>query len=212
MMEKIFISVEKTSRMVSLTKKYIGNDLENLQQELVFKFTDSFVEGSARLEYQIGSNKYHIPMEKVGESYTVPIKNVITKEGKIEMQLVIVQVAEDEEIPVFKSNVFEMYCNKSINANEEAPDDYEYWLNIIEEKLAEMDEALEQVDRIDIDASKTGNIATVSITKKDGTEKSVEIYDGSKGDKGEDGVDGEDGIGIEQIEIIDRNLVITYDR
>lgn len=205
MMEKIFISVEKSTRMVSLTKKYIGNDLENLQQELVFKFTDEFVNGSARLEYQTGNNKYHIPMTKDGETYTVPIKNVLTKEGKIPMQLVIVQVVQDEEIPVFKSNVFDMYCNKSINAQEEAPDDYEYWLDIIEEKLAEMDEALEKVDRIDIDASKTGGTATVSITNKEGITKSVEIYDGEagavgpqgpkgdKGDKGDTGAKGDKG-------------------
>lgn len=193
MMEKIFISVEKTTRMVSLTKKYIGNDLENLQQELVFKFTDEFVSGSARLEYQVGNSKYHIPMTKEGETYTVPIKNVLTKEGKIPMQLVIVQVAQDEEIPVFKSNVFDMYCNKSINANEEAPDDYEYWIDVIEEKLAEMDEALEKVDRIDIDASKTGNTATVSITNKDGVTKSVEIHDGADGKDGADGPTGPKG-------------------
>jgi len=187
MMEKIFISVEKSSRMISLTKKYIGNDLENLQQELVFKFTDEFVNGSARMEYQIGGNKYHIPMTKDGETYTVPIKNVITKEGKIPMQLVIVQVAQDEEIPVFKSNVFDMYCNKSINAQEEAPDDYEYWLDVIQAKLADIDDALEQVDNLDIDATKTGSVATVSITNKDGVTKSVEITDGETGATGQDG-------------------------
>ena len=181
MIDKIFISVEKSSRMVSLTKKYIGNDLENLQQELVFKFTDSFVEGESRLEYQIGVNKYHIPMTRDGESYTVPIKNVLTKEGKIPMQLVVVQVEQDEEIPVFKSNVFEMYCNKSINAQTEAPDDYEYWLDVIQTKLAEIDEALAEVDNLDIDVSKSGSVSTVTITKKDGTEKSVDILDGSGG-------------------------------
>lgn len=156
-MDKIYINVEKKTRMISLTKTKIGNDLENLQQELVFKFTDEFVNGSARLEYKIDSDRYHIPMTKDGESYIVPIKNIITKEGKIEMQLVITQVAQDEEIPVFKSNVFYMYCDRSINAQEEPMDDYEYWLDVIEEKLAEVDEALDELDNVDIDASKSGN-------------------------------------------------------
>ena len=185
MMEKIFINVEKSTRMVTFTRKNIGNDLENLQQELVFKFTDEFVNGSARLEYKIDSNKYHIPMTKEDESYSIPIKNVITKEGKIQMQLVIVQVAQNEEIPVFKSNVFEMYCNKSINAQEEAPDDYEYWLDIMEEKLAEVDEALDELDNIDIDATKSGNTETITITKKDGSTESVQILDGEQGPQGE---------------------------
>ena len=38
-----------------------------------------------------------------------------------------------------------------------------------------------EVDNIDIDVSKVDNVATVSVTKKDGTEKSVEIYDGASG-------------------------------
>ena len=122
-MDKIFIKVNKKTGMVFLDNTIIGRDMENLQQELIFTFEDEFVNGSARLEYKVGKNKYHIPMTKEEESYTIPIKNVITKVGKILMQLVIVQVAENEEIPVFKSNVFEMYCGKSINANEEAPDD-----------------------------------------------------------------------------------------
>lgn len=190
-MDKIYINVEKKTRMISLTKTKIGNDLENLQQELVFKFTDEFVNGSARLEYKIDSDRYHIPMTKDGESYKIPIKNVITKEGKIEMQLVITQVAEDEEIPVFKSNVFYMYCDRSINAQEEPMDDYEYWLDVIEEKLAEVDEALDELDNVDIDASKTGNTATVSITNKEGITKSVEIYDGQTGAVGPQGPKGE---------------------
>ncbi len=186
-MDKIYINVEKKTRMISLTKTKIGNDLENLQQELVFKFTDEFVNGSARLEYKIDSDRYHIPMTKDGESYIVPIKNIITKEGKIEMQLVITQVAQDEEIPVFKSNVFYMYCDRSINAQEEAPDDYEYWLNVIEEKITEMDEALTEVDNLDIDASKSGDTATISITNKEGTTKTVQVKDGIDGQQGETG-------------------------
>lgn len=193
MMEKIIINVEKSTRMVSLTKTTIGNDLENLQEELVFKFTDEFVNGSARLEYKVNGNKYHIPMTKEGESYTVPIKNVLTREGKIEMQLVVVEQEQDEEIPVFKSNVFYVYCNKSINAQEEAMDDYEYWLDVIQTKLASIDEALEEVDNLDIDVSKTRTTATVEIIKKDGTTKSVEIEDGT------DGIDGQDGTSLQFI-------------
>lgn len=193
MMEKIFISVEKKTRMVGLTQKYIGNDLENLQQELVFKFTDEFVEGSARLEFKVGNNSYHVPMTKDGESYTIPIKNIITKEGRIPMQLVIVQVAQDEEIPVFKSNVFDMYCNKSINAQEEAPDDYEYWLDIIEEKIAEMDEAIGKVENIDITSQRVQDGVEISITNKEGQTTTTKVNDGKDGIDGKDGQDGNDG-------------------
>ena len=188
-MDKIYIKVDKKTGMIYLENTVIGRDKENLQQELIFSFENGFVLGSPRLEYKIGNNRYHIPMERIDETYVVPIKNILTVEGKIEMQLVITQVAQNEEIPVFKSNVFYMYCDRSINAQEEPMDDYEYWLDVIEEKLAEVDEALDELDNVDIDASKIGNTATVSITNKEGITKSVEIYDG---ENGTDGIDGKD--------------------
>lgn len=189
-MDKIYIKVDKKTGMVYLDNTVIGRDNENLQQELIFSFENGFVSGSPRLEYKIGNNKYHIPMEKIDETYVVPIKNILTVEGKIEMQLVITQVAQDEEIPVFKSNVFYVYCNKSINAQEEAPDDYEYWLDVLEEKIVEIDEALTEVNNLNIDVNKIDTTTTVEITKKDGTTKTVNILDGERGENGTDGQDG----------------------
>lgn len=186
-MDKIYIKVNKKTGMVYLDDTVIGRDKENLQQELIFSFENGFVSGSPRLEYEIAHNKYHIPAEKINETYVVPVKNVLNVEGKVEMQLVVVQQTENNEIPVFKSNVFYMYCNKSINAQEEAPDDYEYWLDVIQTKLADIDDALEEVGNLDIDATKIGKVATVSITDKDGITKSVEITDGTDGEKGETG-------------------------
>lgn len=190
-MDKIYIRVDKKTGMVYLDNTVIGRDNENLQQELIFSFENGFVSGSPRLEYKIVNNKYHIPMEIDGENYKIPVKNILTKEGRVEMQLVVVQIAQNEEIPIFKSNVFYMYCNKSINAQEEAPDDYEYWLDVLEEKIVEMDEALTEVDNLDINVNKIDTTTTVEITKKDGTAKSVNILDG---EKGEDGIDGADGL------------------
>ena len=47
-----------------------------------------------------------------------------------------------------------------------------------------------EIDNLDIDAEKEDTITTVTITKKDGTEKVVQILDGDKGDKGEKGEPG----------------------
>lgn len=187
MMENIKIKINKKSRMVDFTKRIIGNDMENLQANLVFEFEDEFVNGSARLEYELNYEKHYILLEKVDNTYIVPIKNVITKEGKIYMQLVIVEPSEnEEEIPVFKSNVFYLVCNASINAITEAPEEYVYWLDLIQEKIAE-------VDNIDIDAEKVEHTTTVTITKKDGSTKEVEILDGEVGAKGDKGDTGEQG-------------------
>lgn len=167
MMNEFIVKVEKSTRMVDLPKNVIGNDMENLQEKLIFKFTDTFVNGTARLEYKIGSTKNYIVLSKENDTYTMPLKNILTKEGKIEMQLVITENEVDEEIPVFKSNVFYLYCNKSINAVNEAPDDgYELWIETANAKLNLIDEALTEVDNLDIDVNKVGTTTTVELTKK----------------------------------------------
>ena len=197
MMNDFIINVEKSTRMVILTKTTIGNDMENLQEKLIFKFTDTFVNGTGRLEYKTGSTKNYILLTKEDNTYTLPVKNVITKEGKIEMQLVITEGTNEHSIPVFKSNTFYLYCNKSINAVDEAPESYDLWIEQANAKLNAMDIALDEVDNLDIDVKKVNHTATIEITKKDGTTKEVEILDGVDGIDGQDGrngTDGQDGI------------------
>ena len=190
MMNDLIISVEKSTRMVDLPKNVIGNDMENLQEKLIFKFTDEFVNGQGRLEYKIGSTRDYIVLSKENDTYTMPVQNVITKEGKIEMQLVITEGTNEHDIPVFKSNTFYLYCNKSINAVDEAPEGYELWIEQANAKLNLMDEALTEVDNLNIDVNKIDTTTTVEITKKDGTTKTVNILDGEKGENGTDGQDG----------------------
>lgn len=183
-MNDLIINVEKSTRMVLMTKTTVGNDMENLQEKIIFKFTDKFVDGQARLEYKIGSTKNYIELTKENNTYILPIQNVLAKEGKIEMQLVITESTEEENIPVFKSNVFYLYCNRSLNAVNEAPEGYDLWIEQANAKLNAMDEALTEVDNLDIDATKTGNTATVSIKNKEGITKSVEVHDGETGQDG----------------------------
>jgi len=167
-MKNIEIKIFKETRMVELNKFIIGNDGENLQGNLVFTF-DEFVDGQARLEYVIDGNKNYIMLEKVDETYQVPILSVITKKGQIDMQVVITQGIED--IAIFKSNLFYLTCNASINAEIEQPDEYLEWIEVANAKLNE-------VDNIDIDAVKENGVATITITKKDGSQESFNLYDG----------------------------------
>ena len=183
-MKNLVVNVSRATRMVSLPENFISVDGENLQSNLVFKFTDEFVDGTGRAEFKVGNDKNYVILNKENDSYSMPIKNVITKEGKISIQLVVTEGTEYEEIPVFKSNVFYLYCNQSINAVTEQPEGYDLWIEVGNAKLNLMDEALKEVDNLDIDVSKTGHTATVTITKKDGTEKSVDIFDGEGGSGG----------------------------
>lgn len=172
-MKDVIISVSCETSMVNLSKTTIGNDGENLQGNFIFKFIDEFVEGQARLEYELNDKNY-IPLNKVDNSYQVPIKNIITKKGNIQMQLVITEGIEQEEIPVFKSNIFYLRCNPSINAVTEAPDGYELWIERANAILNEM-------DNIDIDIESVGEDTKVVITRKDGTTKEATVSGGGGG-------------------------------
>ena len=182
-MENINIVINKETRMIKYMSKYvIGNDGENLQENLIFSFDDTFINGQARLELLMpNKTKQWIALEKVDETYQIPIKSVITKVGKINMQLVISEGISDEDIPIFKSNEFYVIINSSINAVGEAPSGYDSWLEIANAKLNE-------IDNLDIEATKTDNITTITITKKDGTQETTEVLDGD---------DGQDGVGLQ---------------
>ena len=176
-MKDIEIKISRETRQVDLSKYVIGNDAENLQGNLVFTFTDEFVKGQARLEYRTNETEAYLPLIQEEETYVMPIKSVITKQGQIYMQLVITEGIE-EDIPIFKSNVFYVVVNESINAEIEEPDEYQTWIEIANTKL-------NQIDNLNIEVEKVDNISTLTITRKDGTTNSVEILDGEKGDKGD---------------------------
>ena len=182
-MNDLIVQINKSTRKVILEQIYIGNDHENLQEKLVFEFEDEFVNGQGRLEYEIDGIKNYIILQKEEETYTIPVQNVITiyqeeTAGKIKFQLVVTEGTEQENIPVFKSNIFFLKCRPSINAVTEAPEGYELWIEQANAKLNAMDEALAEVDNLDIDANKVNNTTTITITKKDGTQETTNVDDG----------------------------------
>ena len=195
-MSDLIINVEKKTRKVTLKQVYLGNDHENLQENLIFQF-DEFVNGQARLEYEINGQKNYIILTKEEDTYTIPVQNVITiyqeeTEGNINFQLVVTEGTDEENVPVFKSNIFYLRCRPSINAVGEAPEGYDLWieqanakLNLIDETIATanqkiglIDDAITATNNLDLDVSKTNKTATVTLTKKDASVKTVQINDG----------------------------------
>lgn len=183
--DKLITINSKTSK-VFIDNFVLGVDNENLQGNLIFNFDDEFVDGTARLEIEINGTKSYTMLTKEEETYTLPIKSFLTKKGKVNMQLVITEGEDPEEIPVFKSNIFWLIVNSSINAEIEQPEEYAQWIDVANEKLNELDNAIEEANNLDIEVEKIDNTTTVTITKKDGTTEEVEILDGEKGADGKD--------------------------
>lgn len=170
----------------------LGVDGENLQENIVFKFDDEFVNGTARIEITMQDNtKSYVMINKVNQTYVLPVKSILTKTGLNKMQLVITQGTDDEEIPIFKSKMFSFYIADSINADTEQPEEYPQWID-------KANTALNEIDNFDIDAIKELNEATITITDRYGETKSVKVYDGEQGPKGDTGSQGEQGPAGEQ--------------
>lgn len=170
-MKDIEIKIKKETRMVEINKYILGNDGENLQGNFVFTF-DEFVDGQARLEYQLQGEKYFIVLNKKDYTYQTPILSVLTKRGQIDMQLVITEGTNENEIPIFKSNIFYLTCNASINAEIEQPDGYELW---IDNANALLNRFQETIDAIETDGtgekylSDDGTYKFVKNTNNEGT-------------------------------------------
>ena len=181
-MEILEIKVSRKTRMIDLPKDFTSIDGENLQSKFVFSFTDEFVEGQARLEYETNEEKNYVILNREGNTYTTFLTSVFTKEGLINMQLVITEGTSEEDIPVFKSNKFYLYCNAAINAvNEVQPEGVDLWIDQANAKLNE-------VENVNITMDGT----TLTVTSKDGTVVSENVK-GDKGDKGDTGEQGPQG-------------------
>ena len=193
MRKDIIITANSKTSRVDLPTSRLGLSGENLQGNIIVKFSDEFVNGNAILEIQRDNEKYYLTMQKENESYYLPIlSSLLTKATTIIMQIRITEGTSITDIPVWKSNKFYLKVEESINAEITIPEEYPEWIDIANAKLNEIDESIQEVDNIDIDVEKVGNISTVSVTKKDGTEKIVEILDGEKGNKGDTGDKGAD--------------------
>lgn len=70
------------------------------------------------------------------------------------------------------------------------PSEWEIYLSQVQEFMNNANSKINQANNLDLDVSKTGKVATVTITKKDGIMKSVDINDGADGQNGADGKDG----------------------
>ena len=194
MKQDILIKVNSNNGRVELPTARLGINGENLQGNIIVDFIDEFVDGTAILEIKRNSEKYYLTMTKENSKYKLPIlSSLLSETTTIIMQIRITEGTDDESIPVWKSNKFYLKVEEAINAEIPIPEEYEEWIDIANAKLNEIDELIQEIDNINIDVEKIGNTSTVTITKKNGQQETVQILDGEKGDTGEKGEKGDTG-------------------
>lgn len=147
-MGNIEVKIDRETREVNPETIFIGNDGENLQENVIFSFEDEFVQGQARLdiEFRDGTKGQITELNQVGETYVLPIKSEITKYSGCIAQLVIDEGTDENSIPIFKSLYVGLIVAESINATTKVPERYTEWIEIANAKLNQIDEAIEKVD------------------------------------------------------------------
>ena len=157
--------------------KLVQNDYNSTK--LVFEFDDN--EGTKIFELRDSDNNVILADEIVnnelilarfdeqGKAYPI-----FTKEGEYVYE---VSLYKDNSKLTSASDKFKVNAEQVIIDGEIV----ETYTPMFDNLLSDLSSALQETDNIDIDVEKVGNTSTVSITKKDGTEKIVEILDGEKG-------------------------------
>ena len=125
---------------------------------------------------------------------------VLTTSGTVEIGVVAYLVENEEEIkrynpsPAYFDTWIGSLKDDAENSEPITPSEMEQYeqalqdgLSEVNDKLDAIDIALEEVDNLDLDANKVDTTTTITITKKDGTTKEVQILDGAKGDRGDTG-------------------------
>ena len=183
MMKDVIIKIDQNS-MVYKQETVLGISYENLQGKIIFKFLGTFPKGIAYLEYERDTEKGYLQMNQVGEEYQLEIKSsLLTKEGRIYLQLRVTEDATPEGIPVFKSNKFYLEVKEAINATTEIPDEYPEWIDTANEKIKEM-------DNLNITTERVEDGVDIVLTDKKGVTTRTEVKDGAPGPVGPQGAPG----------------------
>ena len=207
---------------IEIEQEEAVNEKEINISKCTFEFADEITNDYVKEAYFTLGDKTYKKIIANNEC-TFP-QEVLVREGTVELGVVAYLVEDEEEIvrynptPVyFKTDLGSL--KEAENSQEPTPSEMEQYeqelqngLSEVNGKLADIDTALGQVDNLNIDATKTGDTATITITNKEGTTKTVQVKDGERGatgpqgpagptgqtgatgPAGRDGVDGVDGV------------------
>lgn len=151
MAKNIIITINAKSNAVKVNSPVVGAIGENMQGLFIVEFVNSeYIRGVCWLEINSDGEKGYIELSPTGNNtYTAPIKSGITKyRGNIEAQVRITQTEVEGEVPTFKSDIFNLNTLASINALDEMPDEYPKWIDVANAKIAKINSALEEVEKI----------------------------------------------------------------
>jgi len=150
-----------------------GTQHENDFEIIDFEFPESLNNYNKKIVFtDIAEN----PVWDLIQNNRYEIKTIVSQHKTVKFYIWVTHETID-----FRSRTYELtFYDNSDASSQITPEE----INAVNEILAEVDEAIEEVENLNIDAEKTGTKTTITITDKQGQTKEVEILDGEKGDDG----------------------------
>lgn len=183
------MNITVTKTQVSVDTNYILNDKEYNVNTCYFTFSDDysnnlvkkaiFVQGNNTIEMSIINNQCQIPEE-------------VLNNGTFQLRVYAYEVDGEELVLRYSPSYATAYVRTgSYIENAEAPE--VITPTQFEQYMQAMNDGLNEVANVDIDAEQLDNGMSVTITNRNGEDKTVYAYDGEKGDKGDKGDKGNTG-------------------
>ena len=176
------MKVTVTKNLVSLEEGYIVNRGEYNANLLVFEFSEEyeglvkkavFVKGNTKIEVAILNDTCNIP-------------NEVLNEKDFELRVYAYEV-QDDELVLRYSPTYATVFTREGSYTEGGTTPEIITPSQFEQYMQAMNDGLEEVQNVDIDAVKSGTSTRVTITNRNGEEKIVYILDGARGPQGEPG-------------------------
>lgn len=174
------MNITVTKNQVSVNTDYILNDKEYNVNQCYFTFSDEytddlvkkaiFVQGTSTIEMSIINNQCQIPAE-------------VLNNGQFELRVYAYEVDGDELVLRYSPSYTTAYVRTgSYIENAESPE--VITPTQFEQYMQAMNDGLNEVANVDIDAEQLDNGMSVTITNRYGEDKTVYAYDGEKGEIG----------------------------
>ena len=177
--------VKVEEHKITIQKTPVNENEVNVSK-IQFEFVDTipsnyvkkafFKQGNVSKQITLENNECNIPVE------------VLYQKGQVRLGVIAYEVQDNKLIERFNPSptYFEVYEGSLVPADNTEP--------LTPTDKEQMEQAIldvqTQMNNLDIDGEKVDHTATFTITKKDGTTKTVQISDGEQGPQGEPGVPG----------------------
>ena len=173
---KIIVHKDRTFEIIDQASTQNENEVEVID----FEFPTEYNNWSKNIVFLLPT---HItPIWDIIQDNKYILPKAITQYSQVGIYIWLVNGEQD-----FRTETKTIYFNENKDASGQVKPKE---LEPINKILAEVNAALLEVDNVDINVNKSGTVTTVTISKKDGTEKSVQILDGQEGKQGEKGEPG----------------------